>query len=65
MYISEYVLEVMTRSRLEQLRADAARYVLLASLRAPRPSAWAALKSGLQRAGFGTGGRKIASPRPA
>ena len=65
MHINEYALEVMTRSRLETLRADATRYVLLASLRAPRPSAWTTLKSALQRAGRGTGGRKVASPRPA
>jgi hypothetical protein len=65
MYINEYVLEVMTRTRLADLRADSARHVLLASLRAPRPSAWAVLKSALRGAGCGTGGRKIVSPRHA
>ena len=65
MYINEYVMEVMTKTKLAELRADAARYVLLASLRVPRPSAWAALKSAVQGAGRGTGGRKIVSPRHA
>ena len=65
MYTNDYVLEVMTRTRLADLRAAAARHVLLASLRAPRPSVWAALKSALQGAGRGTGGRKIVSPRHA
>jgi hypothetical protein len=41
MYISCYALEVMTKTKLAELRADAARYRALASLRTPRPGAWA------------------------
>ena len=65
MYINEYVLEVMTKTRLAELRADAARYRVLASLRAPRPGVWAALRSMLHRDGGRASGRKIVSPRPA
>lgn len=49
MNIDCYALEVITKTRLADLRADAARRVLLASLRTPRPGVWAALRSALQR----------------
>jgi hypothetical protein len=65
MYISCYALEVITKTRLAELRADAARRVLLASLRTPQPSVWAALRSALHRAGRRANGREIVSPRPA
>jgi hypothetical protein len=65
MYIDCYTLEVMTKTKLAELRADAARRVVLASLRAPRPGVWAALRSMLHREGRGSGGREIVSPRPA
>jgi hypothetical protein len=65
MYMSCYALEVITKTRLADLRADAARHVLLASLRTPRPSVWSAVKSALYRAGRRTSGREIVSPRPA
>jgi hypothetical protein len=65
MYMNTYALEVMTKSRLADLRADAAREVLLASLRAPRSGVWAALRSMLHRDGGRASGREIVSPRPA
>jgi hypothetical protein len=65
MYTDCYVLEVMAKTRLAELRADAARYRVLASLRAPRPGVWAALRSVLHREGRGSSGRKIVSPRHA
>jgi hypothetical protein len=65
MYTDCYVLDVMTKSKLAELRADAARYRLLASLRAPGPGIWAALRSSLHRGGSPSTGRKIASPRHA
>jgi hypothetical protein len=42
-----YVLEVIVKSRLAELRANAARHALLESGREPRRSAWAALKAAL------------------
>ena len=65
MYVSCYTLEEMAKTRLAELRADATRYRVLASLRAPRPGVWAALTSMLHRDGGRASGRKIASPRPA
>jgi hypothetical protein len=65
MYIDCYTLDVMAKTKLAELRADAARRVVLASLRAPRPSVWAALRSKLYREGRRTGGPEIVSPRPA
>lgn len=65
MYIDCYALEVIAKTRLAELRADAARRVVLASLRTPRPGVWAALRSALQRVGRRTSGREIVSPRPA
>ena len=40
-----YALEVITKSRLADLRAAAARQALFESVRNPRRSAWAVLKS--------------------
>ena len=51
MDINLYALEVMTKARLADLRADAARRVLLASLRSPQRSVWATLRCALQRGG--------------
>lgn len=65
MYIDCYALESIAKSRLADLRADAARRVLLASLRTPRPGVWAAVRSTLHREGRRTSGGEIASPRPA
>jgi hypothetical protein len=65
MYTNCYTLEVMTRAKLVELRADAARYRTLASLRAPRPGVWATLRSMLHRDGRGSSGSKIVSPRHA
>jgi hypothetical protein len=42
-----YALEVITKSRLADLRAAAARQALFESVRNPRRSAWAVLKSAL------------------
>ena len=60
-----YALEVITKTRLAELRADAARYTVLASLRMPQPSVWTALGSALLRAGRRISRRGIVSPRPA
>jgi len=60
-----YALEVITKARLAELRADAARRVVLASLRPPQRSVWTALRCALLRRGCRTGGRGIVSPRPA
>ena len=65
MYINSYALESMTKTRLEGLRAEAARHTLLASLGTRRPGVWGALRSMLHREGRGSGGREIVSPRPA
>ena len=65
MDINCYALEVIAKARLSELRADAARYTLLASLRAPQPSIWTALGSALRRAGRRRSRRGVASPRPA
>jgi hypothetical protein len=65
MPIDCYTLEVMTKAKLAELRADATHYRLLASLRAPRPGIWAALGSLLHREGRRSNARKIAGPRHA
>ena len=65
MDINLYALEVITKARLADVRADAARRVLLASLRPPQRSVWTALRCALQRGGCRTSGRGIVSPRAA
>ena len=65
MDINCYALEVITKARLAELRADAARYTVLASLRAPQGSVWAALRCALQRAGRRISRRGMVNPRPA
>lgn len=65
MDINCYALEVITKTRLAELRADAARYRLLASLRTPQPSVWTALGSAILRAGRRKSRRGVARPRPA
>ena len=65
MDINLYALEVITKSRLAELRADAARHVLVASLRTPQPSVWTALGSAFLRAGRRISRRGIVNPRPA
>ena len=64
MDIDCYALEVIARSRLAELRCNAARHRLVASLRSPRPGLWTALRSALQRLGRRPSGQKIVSPRP-
>jgi hypothetical protein len=59
MYMNTYTLEVMAKTRLANLRADAAREALLASLRTPRPGIWAALRFMLHREGGRASGRVI------
>ena len=59
MDINLYALEMMTKARLADLRADAARRVLLASLRSSQRSVWATLRCALQRGRCGTSGRGI------
>ena len=65
MDINCYALEVITKARLDELRADAARYTLLASLRTPQPSVWTALGSALLRVGRRSSRRGVVNPRPA
>ena len=65
MDINCYALEVIAKARLAELRDDAARYTVLASLRPPQRSVWTALRCALQRRGCRTSGRGIVSPRPA
>jgi len=60
-----YVLERITASRLTELRADAARYVALASVREHRPGVWAPIRSALLRAGRLFGRRGTVRPRHA
>ena len=60
-----YALEVITKTRLAELRAEAARRAVLASLRPPQQSVWAALRCALQRAGRRISRRGMVSPRPA
>jgi len=60
-----YTLEVVARTKLAELRVDAARSRVLASLGTPRPGVWAAVRSWLHREGQGNNGRKIARPRHA
>jgi hypothetical protein len=60
-----YVLERITASRLSELRADAARHVALASVRAHRPGIWAAIKGALLRTGRRFGRRGTVRPRHA
>lgn len=59
MDINLYAVEVITKERLADLRADAARRVLLASLRPPQRSVWATLRCALQLRGRRTSGRGI------
>ena len=65
MSFDPYVLEKMTASRLTELRADAARYVALASVRVPRPGVWVVIKGVLLRTGRLFGRRGVIRPRHA
>jgi hypothetical protein len=65
MCFDPYVLERITASRLTELRADAARHVALASVRADRPGVWAIIKNALFRAGRLFGRRGTVRPRHA
>ena len=65
MDINCYALEVITKARLAELRATAARYTVLASLRTSQPSVWTALGSALLRAWHRSSRRGIVRPRPA
>ena len=60
-----YVLERITATRLAELRADAARYVALASVRGSDPGVWAIIKGALLRTGRLFGRRGTVRPRPA
>ena len=63
--MNTYALEVMAKSRLAELRAAAARQALFESVRKPRRSVWAVLRSVLLWTGRTRGGRRIVSPRHA
>ena len=63
MDINTYALDVITKSRLADLRASAARHMLLESIRVPRRGAWAVLRSALQWTGRTR--RPIVKPRHA
>jgi len=63
--ISCYALEALAKSRLAELRADAARHVALAAARERGPGIWAAVRSALLRTGHLIGLRWAVSPRVA
>jgi hypothetical protein len=65
MSFDPYVLERITASRLTELRADAARYRVLASVRAGRPGLWDIIKGALLRRGRLFGRRGTVRPRHA
>jgi uncharacterized protein involved in type VI secretion and phage assembly len=65
MSLDPYVLERITKARLDELRADAARYAALASVRAIDPGVWASIKGALLGAGRLFGRRGAIRPRPA
>ena len=65
MCFDPYILERITRTRLTELRADAARRTLLDALRREEPGVWPAAKAVLLRAGRFFGRRATVRPRPA
>lgn len=65
MSFDPYVLERITASRLTELRAEAARHRVLASVRAGRPRVWDVIKGALLRAGRLFGRRGTVRPRHA
>lgn len=65
MDINCYALELLAKSRLADLRADAARHVARASVREHGPGVWATVRSALLRAGRLLRLRGAVSPRPA
>jgi hypothetical protein len=65
MSFDPYVLERITKTRLAELRADAAQYAALASVRGSDPGVWARIKGALLRTGRLFGRRGAIRPRPA
>ncbi|HYB43693.1 MAG TPA: hypothetical protein VEL75_18085 [Candidatus Methylomirabilis sp.] len=65
MGINEYALEAITRSRLNEMRAEAARRAALSPAGAPRRGMWALLRSLLGRTRDQSGRRGIVRPRHA
>lgn len=60
-----YVLERITASRLEELRAEAARRVALGSMKRDRPGVAEAARAAVARVGRFLGFRRTVRPRPA
>ena len=60
-----YILERMAKTRLAELRADGARWRLLASLKQAEPGARSTVRVLLLRAGRLFGRRATVRPRPA
>ena len=65
MCFDPYILERITMTRLAELRSDAARRALLASLRRSEPGRWVAVKAALLRMGRLFGRGATVRPRPA
>jgi hypothetical protein len=65
MDINCYALESLAKSRLAELRADAARHVALAAVRERGSGVWAAVRSALLRRYRLAGRRGTVRPRPA
>ena len=63
MGINEYALETITRSRLSEMRAEAARQAALNFAGAPRRDVWALLRSLLGWTRDQRGRRALARPR--
>jgi hypothetical protein len=62
MSFDPYVLERIAKARLAELRADAAQYAALASVRGSEPGVWATIRAALLRAGR-LFGREVLSGR--
>lgn len=65
MDINCYALEVLAKSRLAELRAEAARHVALAAARERGPGVWATVRWALLRKDRLAGRRGTVRPRPA
>lgn len=65
MDINCYAVEALTKLRLSELRAEAARYAALAAARESGPGVWATVKSTLLRTGRRVGLRGAVGPRHA
>jgi hypothetical protein len=65
MCFDPYILERITTTRLNELRAEAARRTALASVKRGQPGVWDTVKVALRRAGRRFGRRGTVRPRHA